>query len=214
MPNHIHNVLTLHGKPKDVAKVWKHIEGTADSLYIDFNTIVPMPSDLSIGDINSDVDRAKILIAQMEADTKTSVAEHILEHMDEYLNKPAIGKALMNYAMYGYTDWYSWRVEEWGTKWNSYENAQLDDNAISFQTAWASPLTVIKKLSKLFPTVRIELNYADEDLGSNCGFVIFEKGKEIDSATYGDEEGVEFACDVWGYDYEEIKAQMSVSEVE
>ena len=44
---------------------------------------------------------------------------------------------------YGASNWYDWRVENWGTKWNSYD-FELDDESksklqVRFLTAWCPP---------------------------------------------------------------------------
>lgn len=47
-------------------------------------------------------------------------------------------------------DWYNWRVENWGTKWNGYNGIFNDDQtAFTFSTAWSPPLPIIKKLAEL-----------------------------------------------------------------
>lgn len=40
-----------------------------------------------------------------------------------------------------------WASENWGTKWNSYEG-QVQDEGISFNTAWSPPTPVIAELAK------------------------------------------------------------------
>lgn len=66
----------------------------------------------------------------------------------------------------------------WGTKWNAYEQ-DIEDNKLIFTTAWAHPDNVVKTLSLLFPKNLIKVQYADEDLGSNCGFYEIKGGHRI-----------------------------------
>ena len=48
------------------------------------------------------------------------------------------------------SDWYNWRVENWGTKWNGYDGRISDDGStFTFDTAWSPPLPIIKKLAEL-----------------------------------------------------------------
>ena len=63
-------------------------------------------------------------------------------------------------------DWYKWRVENWGCKWNASEtqsHATLVKTKkkveMSFQTPWAPPLPVMKKLGELYPGLTISIRY-------------------------------------------------------
>lgn len=88
-------------------------------------------------------------------------------------------QCLKNIREHGSTSWYEWANANWGTKWNAYaqnDNRNTEDT-IYFQTAWSSPLQLIQKLSKMFPLVKINIDYADEDSGSNTGKIVFENGE-------------------------------------
>ena len=96
--------------------------------------------------------------------------------------------------------WYDWCVENWGTKWDVSETFEDENGYICFDTAWSTPIELICKLSERYTDLTFEISFADEDLGSNCGLYLFKNGTEIDFTSYGLEE----ACQVWGYDYEEM----------
>ena len=59
--------------------------------------------------------------------------------------------------------WWDWRVQNWGTKWNSYEcDLELDDLDMlryTFDTAWGPPVGVIDKLRELYPEVSVTAFY-------------------------------------------------------
>ena len=59
--------------------------------------------------------------------------------------------------------WWDWRVQNWGTKWNSYdcEVDIMDDETVeyTFSTAWSPPEPVIHKLRELYPDVSITAFY-------------------------------------------------------
>ena len=95
-------------------------------------------------------------------------------------------------------DWYRWRVENWGTKWNAIDAENIDDG-FNFDTAWAAPLSVIKNLSALFPKIKFNLTWSDEDAGQNCGQITYANGIEIDWY-YPDraEEVAEIYQECWG----------------
>ena len=96
------------------------------------------------------------------------------------------------------SDWYGWRVENWGTKWNAID-AEIIADGFNFDTAWAAPLSVIKKLSALFPKITFNLTWADDDAGQNCGQITYENGDESDWY-YPDrtEEVAEMYQECWG----------------
>jgi hypothetical protein len=56
--------------------------------------------------------------------------------------------------------------------------------------------------------ISIEIQYADEDIGHNCGTVSFKNGQSLDWYYPEGEEAIEFACNITGYDYEEYKADI------
>lgn len=95
-------------------------------------------------------------------------------------------KCLTNMRNHGHLSWYTWGIENWGTKWNAYGQPDNRDteNQIYFQTAWSTPFPVIKKLSEMHPNVNIQLDYADEDSGCNTGTVCFENGSPVSVMQY------------------------------
>lgn len=93
---------------------------------------------------------------------------------------------LRNHRATGFFHSMDFAREMWGTKWNAYD-ASIDLNAGSarFDTAWSFPEPVIVKLSELFPDDEIAIEYADEDIGSNCGKLLIKGGKIIESDIAG-----------------------------
>lgn len=59
--------------------------------------------------------------------------------------------------------WWDWRVQNWGTKWNSYdcEVIEMDDDQVeyTFNTAWSPPEGVIEKLREQYPDIQITAFY-------------------------------------------------------
>jgi len=84
--------------------------------------------------------------------------------------------ALDNVRKYGGKDWYDWSVESWGTKWNAY-CIEAEDNIITFDTAWSAPIPIFMELVLKFPNVDFEIEWADEDMGSNTGCYSSENGE-------------------------------------
>lgn len=102
---------------------------------------------------------------------------------------------IKNIIEYGCDNWYDWCVENWGTKWRPSDTYYIDENNIEFETAWSTPEPIFKEISRKYNTT-VKVEYADEDLGYNCGIMLFKNGKLIEDII----EDREFALDIWGYD--------------
>ena len=86
---------------------------------------------------------------------------------------------------YGKHNWYDWRLENWGVKWNSYyydpEHVTEDFNGreIKFCTPWGAPIQVIEALAKKYPELKFEFGWSEECLIYEAGQKIYENGAEI-----------------------------------
>lgn len=77
---------------------------------------------------------------------------------------------VMTYSDRPWFDWYRWHLDNWGTKWNAYDGyTRIGKSYIKFvfSTAWSLAYPVMQRLSLL--GYDIDICYADEDLGVNCG---------------------------------------------
>ena len=78
---------------------------------------------------------------------------------------------------------YEWCLKNWGTKWGICEAELLDDNGDEleyfFTSAWCPPDLVIKKMSKMFPTLIFTLTYFEGGCEFN-GIYKCQKGEVID----------------------------------
>ncbi len=193
MPNHITSRLTITGEAAEVAKVFAFIkadEPDKDGSYrlMDLNKIVPMPEELDIESSTLVEDGADYLLGLSGnclevADFKqTSKYQRMakMEKENPKMFEQAIElgrKKSHNIANYGHGDWYSWRISNWGTKWNAYSHHQVDKNTIEFQTAWNGIPQIIALIAEEFPTVFIEYKFADENAGYNVGHFKFHDGE-------------------------------------
>ncbi len=200
MPNHVINKVTISGKKSEIAKCKNQIITTTENGVLDFSfqSIIPRPKSLDI-ESSSSVDDAMEFILSRGQKNKEYFGKLDKDELERILN---LGRtALKNIALYGFKDWHKWSIRNWGTKWDCYEvsvDVFPDTISMEFQTAWNSPQPVFKKLAELFPSLEIEVLYADEDLGSNCGSYTYLDGDLTE--TYGD---YKFACELWGYDPED-----------
>lgn len=87
-----------------------------------------------------------------------------------------------------YSNNLSWHVQNWGSKWNSYDHFVVESpNSFGFKTAWSAVVPIITAMSKTFPDVVMVYEYADEDTGYNNGIFTFFNGKII--GQYEPEDG-------------------------
>ena len=78
----------------------------------------------------------------------------------------------------------------------------IEDNKISFETAWCSPKELIQKLSEKYPGVTIEVEWAVESIGNGEGRYEYKNGK-LQSEYYPEteKEQSEFSDRVWEEGY-------------
>jgi hypothetical protein len=181
MPNHITNKVQA---PKEVLATLLNAEGR-----IDFNTIIPFTGTFNWNGIDGRAETCAEaisaaplndhpLIASMQRDSrsKASIAGCDDEQFEQFV------QMLRNKRATGYFHTLDFAIDKWGTKWNAYDQlVELDEGIFQFDTAWSCPKPVFLALSALHPQSEITVQFADEDLGSNCGTLVFKAG-EIFSA--------------------------------
>lgn len=200
MPNWVRHNIVIKGSKEDIKNCYEQI--TKGENGFSFKNIIPMPEELNVTCGSTSYIAEKWAKAS-EEERKEIEAKNDL-NTDE--KKMAEVKTIANnIAKYGYPTWYEWSIDNWGTKWDACEvvpdegvECECDEDkiTIAFDTAWSTPVPVLVALSKQFPDLVIYVEYADEDLGSNCGTYALFKGEiqEEESRDYG------FACDIWGCD--------------
>lgn len=97
-------------------------------------------------------------------------------------------------------NWYDWNCKFWGTKWNAYDGYSFIDNnslLFAFSTAWSPAIPIFKKLTKL--GYDLEIMYADEDIGCNCGRIVYTNENEEWTEQTEDEleDSEKFALSLW-----------------
>ena len=107
--------------------------------------------------------------------------------------------------IYGKNNWYDWSIENWGTKRNAVANEvnidqrKLDE--IRFYSENAAPHPIIAKLSQMYPDIKMEHCWADENLGYNCGQRTYQAGEfDTDYQPGFSRESQEFAAEVMDID--------------
>ena len=150
MPNHVRNVLTFNNlKPLDIRFLLDTITEPIDKL----------GEHLAI-DFNKIIPQPG-----SESDCPNKYKVNKDSHITPEIRKP-------------WLDWYKWNCDHWGTKWNAYDAYIITGKSyikFIFNTAWSTPQPVIEQLKLL--RYNFNLKYADEDLGSNCGQMIYNPNK-------------------------------------
>lgn len=95
---------------------------------------------------------------------------------------------------YGYSDWYSWALDNWGTKWDITNSAinhrEGNEVQVYFDTAWSPPIAFYEALKMQGFTV--DALYTEEGMGfaghysdgeDNCADLSFDENSQewIDS---------------------------------
>ena len=65
---------------------------------------------------------------------------------------------------YGYDNWYDWRFENWGTKWDAQDSdIEEDENGltINFCTAWSPAIPYVKQVAKMYPDLIFDLYFME-----------------------------------------------------
>lgn len=180
MPNHVQNRLKIVGKKEQIEEVLNAIKG--DNEVIDFNKIIPMPSELDIP--SSSEGEIGLAIIKKKLGAKTRYMEDVYaERFNEFEDdvKERMINAGLNYLRniikYDCPTWYEWCRENWNTKWNAYDTELKNGNEIWFNTAWNNVAEkIVRKLSLIFPNVAFKYSFSDEDTACNCGNATFKDG--------------------------------------
>lgn len=227
MPNHVVNIISLKGSPEEIKKLRETVKNDEYGLgTIDFNKIIPMPEELHIthgSKIEEGLKHYKDFIYvynfAFEVAGETPDINKITEKQEKvFLNARndidketwELGKqGFWNLQKYGAASWYDWACNHWNTKWNAYgydgggDYSEID--GLYCQTAWSAPHPVIEKISEMFPEVEIIHEWADEDLGQNCGHREYAGGQMFgEYFPETEKEALEFAAGVWDFDLADV----------
>lgn len=217
MPNWVQNDIFLYGEEEDIKKVLELVK--SDESEFDFNKIIPMPKELDI-DSSSDNDLAiicylsnKLTVPFDKLDKNylkyvtnmfdnnwaaTLYYERLPDRKEDFNKLYKLGKTCCeNIRNYGYVDWYNWRRDKWGTKWNACEVC-VGDNVISFQTAWSVPDPILEAFAYICDEYNVTFDgeYADEDRGHNSGHISSDNG--ITEYDDNSNEALRAYINLWG----------------
>jgi hypothetical protein len=177
MPNHVTNRVEA---PPTVLASMINPEGR-----IDFNMLLPFSGEWRWNGILGDAETAAEvataaplhdhpLVAALQESTHSSIDVTKLseESFEQFV------QMLRNKRACGFLHCMDFARTVWGTKWNAYDQVvEPQEGWLKFDTAWSCPIPVLEALSKLHPEAEIRVQFADEDIGSNCGMLIIKGGQ-------------------------------------
>lgn len=80
--------------------------------------------------------------------------------------------AKSNFEKYGYTGWYEWCIDNWGTKWGDCNTLieemfgeETSEVKLDYDTAWSPMESGLVKLSEMFPRLVFTTYYKEEGMG-------------------------------------------------
>ena len=81
----------------------------------------------------------------------------------------ATPEQIANKEKFGHSDWYSWRLANWGTKWDAIEVDFIEEDdesaTIRFDTAWSPPTDLLQWYAEQNPDVIFINQYDEEGMG-------------------------------------------------
>lgn len=151
MPNHVRNVVRIKGIKTEEERDYllRKLAVKYHDSYTDKDQLI-MDFDLIIPEPRFKKDCPKDCLVNKDS------------HVQEVEGRP-------------WFNWYNFHCEYWGTKWNAYDGyTTIKPHQIIFvfSTAWSAPFKIYEKLTEL--GYDLDIRYADEDIGSNCGRITWE----------------------------------------
>lgn len=175
-------------------KNWKGED--EDFTLFDFNKIIPMPDLLKGTESSTAVSDGLIVLGRTDIPDMfgSTSAQRMLEYpwvkeagvtdleglkallLKRDPNCVAIAEAAIKaYEACGHTSWYSWSVQNWGTKWNSYsyELVKREPELLefTFDTAWSPPEPVFEALAKRDEVKGLDIKIAAFDEGWGFAYI-------------------------------------------
>lgn len=168
MPSHFITEIKVSGPASDIlAFSIKHIlkpgfEDNPDAFRFDLGTVIPRPACIEGTESSSNV-----------ADGIDAYHKNPTEWMKFVADKwgsdsvAKVRKSLEAFKECGHYNWYTWSNANWGTKWNSYRFDWVGKQTtktlkFKFETAWAPPMPVLRKLVEMWPTLKFSMRGRDE----------------------------------------------------
>ena len=153
-----------------------------------FNSFITMPEILD-GTQSPDINEEKLLKDYNKDTGKfATTLQEVIEsghHWFSNLAKTAI-RNKKAFIETGYSNWYSWCLDNWGVKWDASRptaNFDLLTITLCFDTPWGCPEQFVVSLSKLYPEARFVMITGSIENDNHYEFVC-ENGKYNEICCY------------------------------
>lgn len=185
MPNHVKNIITFEceNQKKKLSAITSVIN---DLGYFDFDKIIPMPKELRETSSPNDKNPEEMIAKYghpcwyswsiANRDTKWSA-------YDQHLPYESLGCRRWHRTYQGgffrgnKERVYPYRINK--KRFKKFVELNGHPERFEFSTAWSVPEKLYYKLSKRFPEITVNVVFADEDLGCNCGEFTLKNGQII-----------------------------------
>lgn len=178
MPNWCENLFKIEGEPEKVLELVNKLTGKNIGT---FNELIEISDTKEIPFFFQNTFPTPQALLDTMAGCYPAGSDKAKAHKEQQLN---------NIEEYGYENWYDWRLDNWGTKWDPevariHDLWHYDNEALiifEFDTAWSPPNEWLLETSKLFPDVTLTCRYEESGMGfvgkySACG------GEELEDVT-------------------------------
>lgn len=183
MPNHVTTRCMVTGPAEDVAafrdacireKTWTDdFTGKTETwTTLDFEAVIPVPDGMN--DVVESGDLSFWLeLFELEQPKFFPLGQAGALARIKQMGHAALAKSAANFALawemlenHGARSWYEWNIANWGTKWGAYSFSVVSDAPgaldLKFDTAWAFPEPIFRKLMELYPSLTFAIDCFDE----------------------------------------------------
>jgi len=180
MPNWVVNKVTiLEGGEEFLKRATATFERKGEL----FEEFVPVPETYKLYDTTNHPNGKGLVIGEKYTSWPGSDFKGVGEIITQQLIDEYKAATKEQEEKYGVVGWYHFGCKYWGTKWDVSDFCVIRDEdmgTLEFSTAWSMPEGFYARISEMYPKMKFLVEYADEDMGSNCGAVLFYNMSTID----------------------------------
>lgn len=156
MPNWTENKITVTGDAGDI-RDFLHSVRSKESDF-DFENLIPMPEILNHTACGIHYFDGKMCKSWYTVD---------IDRLFDTDDRPFTYEEELELSAIGHNSWYSWCVENWGTKWNAkipkiHSMGIETEVEITFDTASSAPIPIFNKLHEMFPKLTFLFEWSNE----------------------------------------------------